>query len=155
AQGNVHAALTVTFSKFDKFVLGAYTSPTHIRLERSGHNAMSDVDVTSLPAWVQITKKGTVYSFQYKQSGDTTWQDMPDVPDPSLVDIVTPPQTVGLIQKTWGVVPSTGTWDDFVLTTTGGAASGTIAGKVTATGGSPNHVHVQVLDASSKLLALG
>jgi len=143
---NYHAALVVTFSKMDVFVWGDYRSNSYLNLERSGTNNIGNITLTKNPNWVQITKKGNDYTFQYKENEADAWQPLVDADGKEIVQTVAiPPVSVGLMLKTWGNVAATATWKNFHME--GDVVPpGKLSCKVTVTGGTTDQVRVQVVD---------
>jgi hypothetical protein len=98
-------------------MFGAYTSNQQIRLEYNGQNGLTDAFVAGLPAWFQIRKKGSDYTFYYRTTDDGAWVPMTNPDGSTYVYTKTDtPLTAGLEDKDWGGGGAhTDLWSHFII----------------------------------------
>jgi hypothetical protein len=155
--GNFHSVIEIDFDPYHKIFWGAYQSPTHLQLERSGPNAAGNiggVNIRRLPVWLQVVKRGSIFRFYYKQNDSDNWSTLTNA-DGYPLDLKESTDAVagvGLMLKTWSDVPLSSTWSSFSLDPSL-SSFGTLSGKIASTGGSASKISVEIIDASGKVAA--
>jgi hypothetical protein len=150
-----HAVLSVNLGGSDALFWGAYRFNNLLMLERSGINNIGFVNIDGLPAWIQIKKIGSYYTFAYKISESDPWTDLTDANgNPISLYLHQKAVTVGLTLKSWypggGFTASFGSFR--LLESVKLRVNGTIAGKVVAAVSLTDWA-VQVVDAGGTVVA--
>ncbi len=157
-----HAGIVLAFRESslgnDAYLWGPNQHSDRANLERTqfGQEIMTGLTV---PMWLRVQRVGVKYHFFTRAEGstDADWAELQQADGtPAVKTYNQPLMNLGLELKKWAGDGLNATYDDAILTTQNGGTLnhfGFVTGTVTATGGDPSLLQVNLVNAAGRIVA--